>query len=539
MIISTEHLVKSAEKKKKTHMKSRILVFSLLFVVILWQSPPVFSQNFVDPETPAGALPMNASIGDGWVLDFSDEFNSTEVDTTKWQVLLSTNTRAPRPMIGVTDWRWLPENVEVKDGNLVLNVVKSGPTSMRCGSINSRGIYETTYGYFEVRMKVGDVRKGTHSAFWLQSNDMSTVTGNAHNGAEIDVFESAWDDDFVKCVVHIDGYGQHKQANTIKFDTPGLFDDFHVWGFHWTEHFMRIYYNGIPKAQYTEDKWIVRSPEYLWLSNGASFGVEGDQYFLDHAIGHLTESYVDYIRVWKQSNGSSPSNNLIFNGDFNAIRSGWTLSNSDMVIREDENSIDGITCRMPGVTQERHIRQAVDVVPGERYLFQVTGRIHDALSASGVVPNTIGATLKGEIMAGDEPLLVMSTHSNANDIVSGEVTIPEDVSKVTVVISKDKGVAFVDNILLIPAATSTQNMSTPLSETRVYPNPSNGSFTIQSNHHISDIRIADINGKLLRQYRGSGTTFVLDATHDLKPGVYLIQLVYDKGHSEWIKHVLH
>ena len=141
-------------------------------------------------------------------------------------------------------------------------------------------------------------------------------------------------------------------------------------------------------------------------------------------------------------------------------------------------------------------------------------------------------------MAGDEPLLTVSTQSYSNDIVSGEVSIPEDVNRVTLVISKDKGVAFVDNIRLIPAATSTQNISNPLSEARVYPNPSDGNFTIQSNHHITDIRIADINGKLLRQYKGNGTSFVSEAAHDLKPGVYLIQLVYDNVHSEWIKHVI-
>ena len=104
----------------------------------------LYSQSFVDPVTPVDAVPMNAHIGDGWMLDFSDEFNGTEVDTTKWQVQHSTRTRAPRPMIGVTDWRWLPENVEMKDGHLVLNVVKSGTTAMRCGSINSNGKYDTT-----------------------------------------------------------------------------------------------------------------------------------------------------------------------------------------------------------------------------------------------------------------------------------------------------------------------------------------------------------------------------------------------------------
>jgi hypothetical protein len=136
-------------------------------------------------------------------------------------------------------------------------------------------------------------------------------------------------------------------------------------------------------------------------------------------------------------------------------------------------------------------------------------------------------------------LLTVSTQSYANDIVSGEVSIPEDVTRVTLVISKDKGVAFVDDIFLIPvAATGTQNISNPPSEARVYPNPSNGNFTIQSNYHITDIRIADINGKILRQYKGNGQSFESNAAHELKPGVYLINLVYENGYSEWIKHVI-
>ena len=62
---------------------------------------------------------------------------------------------------------------------------------------------------------------------------------------------------------------------------------------------MNIYYDGVLKVQYTDDKWIVKSPEYLWLSNGASFGVEGDQFFVNQPLGYLTETHVDYIRVWK------------------------------------------------------------------------------------------------------------------------------------------------------------------------------------------------------------------------------------------------
>lgn len=512
----------------------RITIFAFLIVLT---TAVLYSQNFIDPATPAGALPMNVNIGEGWVLDFSDEFNGNAVDPGKWQILHSTKTRAPRPDIGVADWRWLPENVEVRDGNLVFNVVKLSHNSMSCGSINSNGLYETTYGYFEVRMKVGDVKKGTHSAFWLQSNDMSTVTGNAHNGAEIDVFESAWDADFVKCVVHIDGYGKDKQANTIKFDTPGLFADYQVWGFHWTEHFMRIYYNGNPVAHYWEDKWIVRSPEFLWLSNGASFGLQGNQYFIDHPIGHLTETYVDYIRVWKQNPSGNDVNN-VFNGNFKGRGSGWTLSNSDMVFRDDYDSIEGVTCRMPGVNQTRNISQRFNLKPGGKYSFQFTGRIHDAVSASGDVPNNMGATLMAEILAGTSSLMSLSTQSFSNHTVSSEVIIPEDVSELLLRISKDKGVAYLDNISLKPVTSTRQKNVEIETQSIIFPNPSNGYFSIRSKNQVSFVEILNMSGQILRRFQVNGYSFSSGSDPDLPPGTYLILVWDEKGNFEKHKHMI-
>ena len=41
------------------------------------------------------------------------------------------------------------------------------------------------------------------------------------------------------------------------------------------------------------------------MSNGASFGLTGDQYFLDYPIGYLTETHVDYIRVWKPGSNTA------------------------------------------------------------------------------------------------------------------------------------------------------------------------------------------------------------------------------------------
>ena len=271
----------------------------------------IIAQVFVDPQTPANVKPQNDLIGSEWKLDFSDEFNGGTVNAAKWNIDNSTSSRAARPNIGINSWFWRPTNVSQENGNLVLKVYKSGTNSMTNGSINSRGKYETMYGYFEARIKIGDASKGTHTAFWLQGPNMGNVDGTANDGAEIDIFETAWTGDYTKSVVHIDGYGESHQANTVQYNTPGIHSGFHTWGFHWTENFMSIYYDGVKKVTYgsgSNYKWVVRALEYLWLSNGASFGLTGNQYFLDFPIGYLTETHVDYIRAWKPDSNTALDN---------------------------------------------------------------------------------------------------------------------------------------------------------------------------------------------------------------------------------------
>ncbi|QNM84322.1 hypothetical protein H9W90_08870 [Polaribacter pectinis] len=46
-----------------------------------------------------------------WFLDFSDEFQVTSLDLTKWYKSISTKIRSPRTNLGVTDWCWIVENV--------------------------------------------------------------------------------------------------------------------------------------------------------------------------------------------------------------------------------------------------------------------------------------------------------------------------------------------------------------------------------------------------------------------------------------------
>lgn len=270
----------------------------------------------VDPQTPVDALPASESTG--WNLEFTDEFNGSSLDSTKWSIDVSSKTRSPRWDRGIDDWWFVAENVSMDGvGNLILDVSKFDANTMYTGSVSSKNLYEPTYGYVEARIQIADSTKDTHTAFWLQGQNQSNVDGTGNDGAEVDIFESAWFTDSTKAVVHIDGYGADHQANTKGYKTPGIHSGYHTYGMEWNEHVMNIYYDGLLKAQY-EGSWVPQVAEFLWLSDGASFGDIGT--FSSEPTGWLTSAKFDYVRTWQavQAADLMLVGGAKMNGDFNS-----------------------------------------------------------------------------------------------------------------------------------------------------------------------------------------------------------------------------
>jgi hypothetical protein len=265
--------------------------------------------GFVDSNTPINAQPIGVA-GD-WDLDFSDEFNDVNINTSKWVVSVSNTSRAARPNLGVTDWWWKAQNAFLTGtGNLVLRGTKVDNNTMYCGSIESKNLYEPTYGYLEARIQIAETSKGNHTAFWLQGSNQGNVDNSAADGAEIDIFESAWNTNTTKAVVHFDGYVAFKKNHTIGYNTPNIHTGYHVFGLHWTSSSMDIYYDGVKVVSTSSGKpfpftvdpngypLVPQVPEWLWLSVGASFA-DGD--FQSQAVGTLSDALVDYVRVYKAS----------------------------------------------------------------------------------------------------------------------------------------------------------------------------------------------------------------------------------------------
>jgi beta-glucanase (GH16 family) len=288
-----------------------IMKRSLIVAVFIFSFCSLYSQYLVDVNTPNNALPVGfEGVPDcTFSLDFSDEFSVNTIDSRKWEINFSDRSRAPRPGLKITDWRWKPENVSVGNGNLQLAVVKTGATTMTTGGIFSYQKYLKKYGYFEARVKIAEAAKGTHTAFWMNWQNGNVIDGTANDGAEIDIFESAWLENYTKAVLHIDGYGEKTQANTKRYETPGIHSGYHTYGLHWTKDFLKIYYDGVLKVTYNEPKWLVHVPEYLWLSDGASFGFNGEN-FASQPLGELTRAYFDYVRVWDLGEGPKQSSDF-------------------------------------------------------------------------------------------------------------------------------------------------------------------------------------------------------------------------------------
>ena len=265
--------------------------------------------TFIDSETPINAQPLGIS-GD-WNLDFSDEFSGTDINPIKWSVSISSSSRSPRPDLGIDDWWWVEDNVFLDgSGNLVLRATKLDNNTMYCGSVESKDLYEPLYGFLEARIQIAETAKANHTAFWTQGHNMGNVDNSAEDGAEIDIFESAWLTNSTKAVVHFDGYGAFKKNHTIPYNTPNLHSGFHVFGLHWTPTGMDIYYDGVKVQSTNANKpfpftvdpngysLIPQVPEWLWLSVGASFA-DGD--FQSQPIGVLSDALVDYVRVYKST----------------------------------------------------------------------------------------------------------------------------------------------------------------------------------------------------------------------------------------------
>ncbi len=324
-------------------------------------------------EGPAGRALFDPSNNGEWTLAWSDEFNGTGLDSSKW----SYDT-------GTGSWGWgnnelqyytdRTDNVQVTGGNLVITARREdfGGMPYTSGRIHSQGKFSAHYGRIAARMKLPE-GLGVWPAFWMLGQDFDGQNWPAIG--ELDILEMRGGQDYTASAAsHWDqpgvGHAMYSESLTL---SEKLSADYHVYMIEWDTQYIKISLDG--EVYWTFDnfwceeggtpdpkaKTEFQFPMYILFN----LAVGGN--FFDPALtspSMITASFpqamlVDWVRVYEKADtlyrpwtpgGSSvnlfsetrPENDFLAEDDWNAIDA-WadtvTLESVSSPVREGSEAL--------------------------------------------------------------------------------------------------------------------------------------------------------------------------------------------------------
>ncbi|MGN1047403.1 MAG: family 16 glycosylhydrolase [Eubacteriales bacterium] len=253
--------------------------------------------------------------GKDWQLVWSDEFDGTEIDRTKWANRTS--------MMGMEWPAWTKNGVELDGkGNLVFTLIEEDgrPVSAQLQTgfnfmdqplVETRfgtdalqwtvgklheNLYTKKFGYFECRCRLQQ-KPGWWSAFWVQSPIIGASLDPAVTGSEIDIMESFSPGNIAKHNVFTGGYGLDKKLLNVG-GVQGLDTSvFHRFGMKWDETGYTFYVDG--KEDGKIEEYVSHCPEFILIST-EPIGYRKDGHKpTQEAIDAIGDTFVvDYIRVF-------------------------------------------------------------------------------------------------------------------------------------------------------------------------------------------------------------------------------------------------
>jgi beta-glucanase (GH16 family) len=234
--------------------------------------------------------PASAQQKDGWTLTFSDEFDESALDTTKW----GTFYKWGQSVVNSELQAYVDTAFTFSDGVMTINGLHQQGTyagqtlDYTSGLIAS--VYEQQFGYFEMRAKLPS-GQGLLPAFWL----LHTVS--EPDIKEVDIFEVLGQTPSkLYTTVHwgtsysTDNH-QQQQASTVADMTA----DFHVYGLEWTADKLVWSFDGSPVHTYT-GTGVPQVPMYV-IANLAIGGTWPGNPSTATTFPALLQ--IDYVRVYQ------------------------------------------------------------------------------------------------------------------------------------------------------------------------------------------------------------------------------------------------
>lgn len=244
-------------------------------------------------------------------LVWSDEFDGDAIDADKWQIQRNTMMRR--------GGYWNTDLATVRDGCLTIEtkylpegVNEGDPAGWYSARLRTKGLYEQTYGYFEIRCKLPR-GAGLWSAFWMQNTEaMDAAYDDGSYGSEIDIMEAPYSDsddpNRYSGAVHWGGYGEKHRSVEVKSGSldADLYNTFNTYGLEWNAEEYIFYFNGEQIGKLDKRDLVPsQAPEHLLLTVevGGENGVPAESW----AQGVIEENgrdfvgafVIDYVRAYQ------------------------------------------------------------------------------------------------------------------------------------------------------------------------------------------------------------------------------------------------
>lgn len=274
--------------------------------------------------------PDSAYVPAGYGLVWNDEFRGRTIDTAKWRTDPAGNRMTGTDELGCFDDGTVRS---VGDGGLKMTALKNpdpagynGSQYITTTSISTENRMSFKYGYLEVKAKV-PYKKGCWPSLWLRSPHAAQVegeTGLDDYNMEIDVIEPFGFTDKNRITIHETNKADsndHRQLATGDYtfdDTADLVNEYHVYGFLWTESAMKFYVDGAEFASFSmealremgyassfDDTVNILFNNHLFTASGEFNGGDENNIIENHEDSLPSIYAVDYIRLYQQENSGS------------------------------------------------------------------------------------------------------------------------------------------------------------------------------------------------------------------------------------------
>ena len=267
-------------------------------------------------------------------LVWSDEFDGTALDTSKWSY--RTNFWGKR-----ASWFAAPEDnaVVVKDGFAHLKIVKRADGSYCSPQLQTGGLlwdeldpkpgngvvwpfrprqapkFMHRYGYYECRAKL-QKQKGWWTAFWMQAPANGATLDPRRSGVECDIFESFDPGRYIVHAFHYNGCGkEYKRFNAQRapytptpdsawrVNYPISLDEFHTFGLLWEPDGYTVFVDGKQsghKVGKVGDEVVSETEEFILVSTELKGFRQNGRPVPEVAAAHAAgdELTVDWVRVY-------------------------------------------------------------------------------------------------------------------------------------------------------------------------------------------------------------------------------------------------